>query len=184
MSATFLGMAQELIEDVDAKTAFTEDPDGFLAARGFGGLSPEDLADAVGFVAETLPSEAAMAITDPVAGGDALARLTQLAPTAGADPEDDGGAAGGADFGVGLSGLAASDADDGDADEAPDDEDEELGAGFGTDDPSLLPDDPGHTAFDPLRDDEAAPGLGVGFGNEDVDDAAPPDPDALPDLGF
>ena len=114
----------------------------------------------------------------------ALARLTQLAPTAGADPEDDGGAAGGADFGVGLSGLAASDADDGDADEAPDDEDEELGAGFGTDDPSLLPDDPGHTAFDPLHDDEAAPGLGVGFGNEDVDDAAPPEPDALPDLGF
>jgi hypothetical protein len=73
-------MAQDLIEDAEAKAAFDADPDAFLAARGFDGLSPADVTDAVGFVADTLPAEAATKLTDADADAEGLTRLAQLDP--------------------------------------------------------------------------------------------------------
>ena len=160
------------MHDVDAKAAFTENPDGFLAA-GFDGLSPQDLSDAVAFVAETLPTETARALTDPDADGDALARLAQVEPPP-VDVPDDGPAAAFADAGL----DEALDPEDDPGDEAEDDDEDDLDA-----DPTRLdlePDD--HTAFEPLRADEGDAGLGVGFGNEDVDDVSPPDHGEPPDL--
>ncbi|HEY8217807.1 MAG TPA: hypothetical protein VIH82_11780 [Acidimicrobiia bacterium] len=189
-AATFLEMAHDLMHDGDAKAAFDQDPEGFLAARGFDGLSPDDLTEAVGFVAETLPPETAHALTGPDAGPDALARLAQVEPTV-EDPADD------ADEDDGDDGLGAFDADDGplDHDESEDDgedeedddededDDDDLGFSSG-DDPTQLPDDPGHAGFEPFRDDEVGSGLGVGYENEDVDDASPPEHGDMPDFHF
>lgn len=168
MSApTFLGMAQDLMLDPDAKAAFEADPDGFLVARGFDGLSPDDLADGVAFVAETLPPGAAQALSGPEGEGDALARLAQVdaGEAAPEEPLD-----------------AEPDRDDED-DEDEEGEEIDLG-GFadGAADPTQLPDDPTHSGFEPFRDDEADSGLGVGYGNEDVDDVSPPDHGAPPDI--
>src|SRR5262245_26208949 len=96
VTATFLDMARELMHDTAAKAAFDADPEGFLAARGHDGLSPDDLTDAVGFVADTLPPETARALTDPEADGDALARLAQVEPVVDepAEPDDAAGVPG------------------------------------------------------------------------------------------
>jgi hypothetical protein len=117
VSATFLDMAQELMHDAAAKAAFDADPTGFLAARGFDGLTPEDLTDAVGFVAETLPPETARALADPEADGDALARLIRVEPVVD-EPDDDPDD--GRD-GPGLDGLEDGDLLDRDEDEDEDD---------------------------------------------------------------
>ena len=177
---TFLGMAQDLMLDADVKAAFEADPDGFLAARGFDGLSPDDLTDAVGFVAETVPPETARVLTDPDAGGDGLVRLAQVDPVAADDPDPGPGD----DPGFGQPGLDDHAGDDADTDDE-DEEDEEIdlgGSTDGADDPTQLPEDPTHSGFEPFRDDELDSGLGVGYGNEDVDDVSPPDHGAPPDI--
>jgi len=177
MSAqTFLGMAQDLMLDPDAKAAFEADPDGFLVARGFDGLSPDDVADGVAFVAETLPPGPAQALTGPEADGDVLARLAQIDPVEVADadpqPDDDGD--------------ERSDGEDDDEEEDEDDEEDDDDLASGTDpgdDPTQLPDD--GTGFQPFRDDQVDPSLGVGYGNEDVDDVSPADHGGEPpDLGI
>jgi hypothetical protein len=76
---SFLDLARDLRTDATAKAAFAEDPDTFLAARGFAALSPEDLTDAVGFVADTLPAPVAAGLAESDATGiEALTPLAEL----------------------------------------------------------------------------------------------------------
>jgi hypothetical protein len=87
---TFLEMAQDLVHDAGAKAAFDADPDGFLTEHGFDGLTAADVTDAVGFVADTLPADAARQLTEPDGDGEGLARLAQLDPSdVGSTPETD-----------------------------------------------------------------------------------------------
>lgn len=76
---TFLDVARALLEDPDAKAAFGDDSDGYLAARGLDDLSPDDVADAVGFVAEAMPPGVAARLGAGPAD-DPLGRLAQLEP--------------------------------------------------------------------------------------------------------
>ena len=76
---SFLDLARDLRTDATAKAAFAEDPETFLAARGFAALSPEDLTDAVGFVADTLPAPVAAGLAESDATGlEALTPLAEL----------------------------------------------------------------------------------------------------------
>jgi hypothetical protein len=183
VSATFLDMAQELMQDAAAKAAFDADPTGFLAARGFDGLSPDDLTDAVGFVAETLPPETAQALADADADGDALARLAQVEPVVDepADPDDATDLPGVDGFDDGdLLDRDDGTGEDDDGGEDDDEDEDDLGFATGAPDPTELPDEPDHAGFEPFRDDELGTGFGVGYENEDVDDASPPDAGELP----
>lgn len=159
-STTFLGMAQELMLDADAKAAFEADPDGFLAARGFEGLSPEDVTDAVGYVAETLPPGPAEALTGPDAPGDALTRLAQVEPSTVIDsaetpPEPV----------LLLETDPSGELDLSETSELDDDEPR----------PEVPGDGPGSSDFAPLAEAEADPGFGVGYNPEDADDVLPTD---------
>lgn len=86
MPQSFLEVARELIDSPEAKAAYADDPDGFLAARGLEGLAPDELEAATGFVADALPAPVARQLgasfsSEPVPGGgrppssDALAQL-------------------------------------------------------------------------------------------------------------
>ncbi|HEX6312684.1 MAG TPA: hypothetical protein VF152_13800 [Acidimicrobiia bacterium] len=79
MAQSFLEVARELIDSPEAKTRFASDPPGFLAARGFDGFSPEELEEAVGFVADAVPAPVARQLAEPAAPGApepaALARM-------------------------------------------------------------------------------------------------------------
>jgi hypothetical protein len=91
---TFLDTARELLGDEHAKAAFARDPQGFLAERGFGDLDAADLADAVGFVAESLPVGVARQVLpehpeDGLDGPELLGRLAAADP--GLDLDDPGG---------------------------------------------------------------------------------------------
>jgi hypothetical protein len=178
MTQTFLGMAQDLMLDPDAKAAFEADPDGFLVARGFEGLSPDDVADGVAFVAETLPPGPAQALSGPDAEGDALGRLAQVDPgeVAADEPLDAG-----PDLDDDAADGTGEDHEDEEDEEDEDDDDLAAGTDPGVD-PTQLHDD--GTGFEPFRDDELDPSFGVRFGNEDVDDASPADHGELPDLGI
>jgi hypothetical protein len=190
---SFLGVARDLMLDADAKAAYEADPDGYLAARGFDGLSPADVTDAVGFVAETLPPGPAAALSDPDGGDDALtlARLAQLDPTEVADmqPSPD------TDVDADVTGLEEGFEDDLVDQEEPVDVDDEEDDDGDDDplsafvdpatDPSQLAGDGTDTGYEPFREDDVSTGLGVGYGNEDVDDVSPADHGAEPpDLGL
>jgi hypothetical protein len=74
---SFLDLARDLRTDATAKAVFAEDPETFLAARGFAALSPEDLTDAIGFVADTLPAPVAAGLVE--SGGTGIEALSPLA---------------------------------------------------------------------------------------------------------
>jgi hypothetical protein len=172
MSApSFLGMAQDLLLDADAKAAFEADPDGFLAARGFAGLSPADLADAVGFVADTLPPGPAEALTAPDAGGDALARLAQI------DPVDLAEGAEEVDASEPMVLLETDPSGELDLSEGPealfDDPIADPGADPTNGAETGRDDDSGESDFGRSVEAEADPGFGVGFSVEDADDVLP-----------
>lgn len=177
---TFLEMAQDLVHDAGAKAAFDADPDGFLAERGFDGLSAADVSDAVGFVADTLPTDAARGLIEPAGDGEGLARLAQLDPSdVGSEPEPD--------F---LDGDPSGELDLPDESAGPDGSD--VGA-EGEEGP-MVANDAGDDDLDPdpvathhvgaeeggfWRPDEVEqdPGFGVGYTQEDVDDASPAAPE-------
>lgn len=78
MAHSILEVARELIDDADAKAAYADDPDGFLAARGLDTLTAGELEEAVGFVAESMPAPVArqlVAPPDPVGDSLPLARV-------------------------------------------------------------------------------------------------------------
>ena len=78
MAQSILEIARELIESPEAKAAYGEDPDGFMAARGLDALSADELDDAVGLVAEAMPAPVARQLVtpaDPVADQLPLARV-------------------------------------------------------------------------------------------------------------
>jgi hypothetical protein len=162
VSGTFLDLAQDLIHDSDAKAAFDADPEAFLAARGFAGLSPEDLADAVGFVADTLPAQAAGQLTtdDLADASDPLARLARLEPSDAAADEPvpsvllEGDPSGELDLPDGAEVSFAARAPTASTPEPDADDDAEM--------------------LRRVEEPEAEPGFGVGFSAEDVDDASPP----------
>jgi len=189
---SFLGVARDLMLDADAKAAFGADPDGYLAARGFDGLSPADVTDAVGFVAETLPPGPAAALTDPDGGEDALtlARLAQLDPTEVADMQPSPDTDVDAEVTGPEEGFDADLADEEvtvDVDQDEDDEDGDALSAFvdPATDPTQLAGDGTDTGYEPFRGDEVSSGFGVGYDNEDVDDVSPADHGGEPpDLGL
>lgn len=78
MPHSILDVARELIDSPEAKTAYADDPDGFIAARGLDGLSNTDLQEAVGLVADAMPAPVArqlVAPPGPVADSLPLARV-------------------------------------------------------------------------------------------------------------
>jgi len=183
--ATFLDLAQDLMVDAGAKAAFDADPDGFLAARGFDGLSPADVGDAVGFVADTLPADAARQLTDPDAGGEGLVRLARLEPIDVATeaepalPEHDPSG----ELDLGDDGDASDDGD-GSAGLDPPGQGDPMAADLGDDDL-----DPDPVAVHHLADDdggidrldesesEPEPGFGVGWEPGDADDVTAASPE-------
>ena len=68
---SILEAARGLIGDPEAKAAFAEDPDGFLAARGLDDFSGPELAEALSHVADALPADEAAQLPD----GETLASL-------------------------------------------------------------------------------------------------------------
>ena len=87
MSTPMLDVARELLTNEDAKSAFQEDPEGFLADRGLTDWEPGEVAEALGYVTEALPHADAAglptadALLDGESGGpEALGRLSELAP--------------------------------------------------------------------------------------------------------
>jgi len=165
-------MAQDLIEDAEAKAAFDADPDAFMAARGFDGLSPADVTDAVGFVADTLPAEAAtkLAGSDPDAGG--LTRLAELDPV---------------ELGPEEAELDASSAflehdPSGELDLPEEEQPDPMAASTASD--AELDADPVATAtaeenggFGRVDEQEPEPGFGVGWQPGDADDATAASPE-------
>jgi len=65
VAQSILEVARELIESPEAKAAYGEDPDGFMAARGLDALTAAELGDAVGFVAEAMPAPVARQLVTP-----------------------------------------------------------------------------------------------------------------------
>ena len=178
---TFLEMAQDLVHDAGAKAAFDADPDGFLAERGFDGLTAADVTDAVGFVADTLPADAARQLTETEGDGEGLARLAQLDPSD-VDSEQE------PDF---LDNDPSGELDLPDESAAPDEpgteedaagEEETMAAEADDDD---LDPDPVAThhvgaeegGFWRQDENEQDPGFGVGYTPEDVDDVSPAAPE-------
>ena len=179
---SFLDMAQDLMRDAEAKAEFDADPDAFLAARGFEGLSPAEVGDAVGFVADTLPADAARQLTDPEAGTEGLARLADLEPGDVLTDEppdflehDPSGELDLPDDGAEPDGLDASGQEDPMAADAPTHD--------GADD-DLDPDPVAthhvgaeESGFWRPDENEQDPGFGVGYTAEDVDDVSPAAPE-------
>lgn len=168
MSGTFLDLAQDLIHDSEAKAAFDADPEAFLAARGFAGLSPEDLADAVGFVADTLPANAARQLTadDAPDADDPLARLARLELSGEADDEPVPS--------VLLEGDPSGELDLLDSAE-PDSAELLLPAGAEAVEATPEADaDDDAELLQRVEEADAAPSFGAGFEAEDADDASPP----------
>jgi hypothetical protein len=69
---SLLELASRLAADPGEKAVYQNDPPGYLGSRGYGELSPTELHDALGHVADTVPPELA-AVIDPSAGLDQLA---------------------------------------------------------------------------------------------------------------
>ncbi|MPY95376.1 MAG: hypothetical protein GEV08_20675 [Acidimicrobiia bacterium] len=69
---SLLELASRLAADPGEKAIYQTDPPGYLDARGYGELSPGELRDALGHVADSVPPELA-AVIDPSAGLDQLA---------------------------------------------------------------------------------------------------------------
>jgi hypothetical protein len=70
---SILDVARELIDSPEAKAAYADDPDGFMAARGLDGLSNAEIDEAVGFVAEAMPAPVARQLAaEPGPATDAL----------------------------------------------------------------------------------------------------------------
>ncbi len=166
---SFLEVAQELMGDEATKAAYDADPDAFLAARGFDGLTPAEVAEAVGFVADTLPVEAAARVTDGDAALDGLARLDPATlepdPETSSDPEAPDLA------GAGLwEHDPSGELDVVPPDEAGGDDGGQAGAAPSDEDGSASP-------FARLSDDEPEPGFGVGWEPGDADDVTAASPE-------
>lgn len=141
VTQSLLDAARELIRSPAAKAEYAESPDGFLAARGLGGLSATDLEGAVAHLADAMPADVARRLA-PVengapappgpAGASALARVAAVPAAAPEIPVEHGGVAvpgvdpgvaidvGGVAFDVGFGtseGEAAPEPDEPDAEE-------------------------------------------------------------------
>lgn len=86
-------LTQQLLHDDGARAAFAEDPDAFLDQHGLADLSPDDVADGLGFVADALPPALAVQLpnawADDSAGlpHDAAAVVDQLRAITEVDPD-------------------------------------------------------------------------------------------------
>jgi hypothetical protein len=176
---SLLELSHALATDDATKASFRADPEGFLAEQGYGDLSPDDLATALGHVADALPVALAAAIGEAVDTGAGV--TDQLAGLASIDPDeaqarwddltaapDDTDALDDTD-GEPLDGLDPADLDRGDglapahersdeADDLGEDVDEDLDRGDG--DPDLA--ELGGMA--PAQEDKQLEALDDGFG--------------------
>lgn len=143
---SLLEVARALLVDADAKVAFRDDPEGYLAARGFDALSPGDLADAADLVADTLPADVAVQLAAPEGGAGSLAGFAELEPVA-LDLDDDGRPDEFTDPYTSEERTVSNERDETERDEA-----------LGAPEPSAVPD----------------PGFGVGYSNDDLDDISAP----------
>ena len=78
MPQSILEVVRELIDSPEAKSAYADDPSGFMAARGLDALTSAELEEAVGFVAETMPAPVARQLQlppDPAVDSLPLARV-------------------------------------------------------------------------------------------------------------
>jgi len=188
---SILDVARELVGSPAAKSAYTDDPDAFLAERGLGDLSAADLDETVSHIADAMPPEVArrLASVDESTPGPAgpeypgawsrLASVpeTALAVSATADvvPGDD--LVPGLDPGAGLDVDLPLDVPtltiepDLDADVDPDETgsaatgDEEAFTDQSDDQPDRLPDD--HDQEDPMDRNPTGDDLGFGRGADD-----------------
>lgn len=62
---SLLELTTRLIHDESARSAFSADPDGFLAEHGIVDLSPADVSDGLGHVADALPPHLAVQLASP-----------------------------------------------------------------------------------------------------------------------
>jgi len=62
---SLLDLTNQLIHDDSARSAFAENPDGFLAEHGIVDLSPADVAGGLGHVADALPPHLAVQLGSP-----------------------------------------------------------------------------------------------------------------------
>ncbi len=77
-----LELLEDLRVDPGERAAFTQDPDGYLAARGWADLEPDDLRDAVGFAREAAPLAVAMTMPDLAADDVTVTELVEHYVTA------------------------------------------------------------------------------------------------------
>jgi len=181
---SFFEVAHDLLVDPDAKSAFGDDPQGFLTSRGLGDLSREDLHDAAGFVAESLPPPAAeslwIATSNEDAPGHPLAKLVELDPTVVEVPDLPGFTHLASHellleedlMTTELPPRAEADVDEGEseAEETADDAHGLVGAehdidGHDEDESDML---------SPVSETSSGAAYGVGYGVEDIDDVSPP----------
>jgi hypothetical protein len=198
--ASLLDVTGGLLSDPAEKAAFAVDPQGYIERHGLDDLTPTELHDALGFVADSLPAPLAAQL-ESIQGADQLDGLDAIVHDLGQVAEIDPGDSG--DLGLGDDPLDGFDqpiepaalADDGDpaapgddgsaGEETPDpfavDEDASFGEGSeDTTQPELDPDlgidddlsaDPGGTA--PVAEPE--PVLDLAFDVDDsFGDAVPP----------
>jgi hypothetical protein len=106
---SLLDLTGGLLSDPAEKAAFAADPHGYARAHGLADLSPTELRDALGYVADSLPAPlaarlATVAEADPLDGLDGI--VEELGHVAALDP------AGGADLELGDDPLDGFDAPD------------------------------------------------------------------------
>ncbi len=161
---SLLDLTNQLIHDDSARSAFAEDPDGFLAGHGISDLSPVDVADGLGHVADALPPHLAVQLSPADAYDGSAATLVdqfrvvsdvdadytlpeldldddvdvQLVPALDIDPH---GAIDDAPVETGDTPEASDDPDPGDGDGEPVDG-PDAGFGSGGDDPASQLDTP------------------------------------------
>jgi hypothetical protein len=188
---SFIEVAHDLLVDHDAKSAFADDPQGFLTSRGLGELSPEDLHDAVGFVAEALPVPVAAhlwsADSGEEAAGHPLARLAEVDPALVEVPD-----LGGPTFAPPAHDASLPEEDvtselpptaAGDAEAGLDDDDGDLDDEASADadarqvldtDESGQDEEEESDLLAPVTETSTGAAYGVGYTGDDVDDVSPP----------
>ena len=149
MGKPLLDVLRDVVLDPAEQAAFTHDPSTYLSQYGYEDVAPDDLSEAFGLVADTLPPDVAQAVAS-------------TAPAAlPADPSDD---LVGDDLGDDVEGSAFGEVtQDFDAvtdDDADSLDDDDLDADFGT----------GEVTVVDVVDDDAA--FGEGFETESPDDGA------------
>jgi hypothetical protein len=174
---SLLELASRLAADPGEKALYQTDPPGYLDSRGYGELSPDELHDALGHVADSVPPELA-AVLDPSAGLDQLAEadLNELGieELFGVPVEPV------PDTGLGEAPSEAFDDDPSGLDALDDEFDDELDDEFVDDGPGQDGDDATSTTAAPTGDELAPTEQGT---SDDLDAVAARGEDALDDDG-